>query len=315
VARHLSAEGTAEVDIATLKIGIPLRFDGEDLEHAKSLACRLDDCPPILVERTTATVIDGAHRVLAARLLGRETIPVRYFSGTPEEAFVEAVKANVSHGKPLTLAEREAAAKKLIGMHDDWSNRLLAHVCGLSDKTVGRLRKTTAEIPQSTTRIGRDGRQRPTDTRLLRNEIATALRSKPDARPNDVARSLSTSPSTVRDVRKRIERGDDPVRPERPVRPTRAVAYPTADERRARSNAPVDWASDRAILALPGGGGFADWLAQTKIESTHWESHLSEIPLGRIPQLIADAKSRAAEWSNFAESLEERFKQLNRRRA
>ena len=172
VARQIVAEGTAEVDIATLKTGILLRFDGEDLEHAQSLACRLDDCPPILVEKSTAMVIDGAHRVLAAKLLDRETIPVRYFTGTHEEAFVEAVKANVSHGKPLTLAEREAAAKKVLEMHNDWSDRLVAQVCGLSDKTVGRLRKTTAEIPQSTARIGRDGRHRPTDTRLLRNEIA-----------------------------------------------------------------------------------------------------------------------------------------------
>jgi ParB-like chromosome segregation protein Spo0J len=315
VALQLGAEGTAEVDIATLKIGILLRFDGEDLEHAKSLACRLDDCPPILVERSTATVIDGVHRVLAARLLGRATIPVCYFTGTHEEAFVEAVKANVAHGKPLSLAEREVAAKKLLEMHDDWSNRLLAHVCGLSDKTVGRLRKTTAEIPQSTTRIGRDGRQRPTDTRLLRNEIASALRSRPNARSNEVARSLSTSPSTVRDVRKRLERGNDPVGPERVVRATRPAAYPSSEERRARSTAPVDWTNDRAILSLPGGGGFAEWLAQTNIEARHWESQLSEIPLGRIPQLIADAKSRAAEWTNFADSLEERFKQLNRRRA
>ena len=241
----------------------------------------------------------------------RKTIPVRYFTGTHEEAFVEAVKANVSHGKPLTLAEREAAAKKVLEMHGDWSNRLVAHVCGLSDKTVDRLRKTTAEIPQSTTRIGRDGRHRPTDTRLLRKEIATALRTKPEARPSEVARSLSTSPSTVRDVRKRMERGDDPVRPQRTVRATRPVAYREFEERRTNRTTPVDWTNDRAILSLPGGGGFAEWLAQTKIEAKHWEAHLSEIPLGRIPQLIADAKSRAAEWTNFADSLEERFKQLN----
>jgi ParB-like chromosome segregation protein Spo0J len=315
VARQLVAEGTAEVDIATLKKGILLRLGGEDLEHAQSLAYRLDDCPPILIESSTAMVIDGAHRVLAARLLDRKTITARYFTGTHEEAFVEAVKANVAHGKPLTLAEREAAAKTVLGIHGDWSNRLVAQVCGLSDKTVGRLRKTTAEIPQSTARIGRDGRQRPTDTRQLRTEIATALRAKPDARPDDLARSLSTSPTTVRDVRKRLDRGDDPLPSGRTVRPTRPVSYRESEERRTRSTAGVDWTNDQAILSLPGGGGFAEWLAQTKIESRHWEAHLSEIPLGRIPLLIADAKSRAAQWTNFADSLEERFKQLNRRQA
>jgi ParB-like chromosome segregation protein Spo0J len=304
------ADGTAEVAIATLKSGILIRFAGEDLEHARSLACRLDDCPPILVERRTATVIDGAHRVLAAKLLGRETIYARYFTGTHEEAFVEAVKANVSHGKPLTLAEREAAAKKLLEIHCDWSNRLVAGVCGLSDKTIGRLRISTAEIPQLSARVGRDGRHRPVDTRLLRNEIATVLRAEPDARPDDVARSLSTSASTVRDVRKRLRRGDDPVQ-SAPTATRRHAPLPTRDSDDTR----VDWSNDKAILSLPDGSWFAEWLTQTKVESRHWEAHLHEIPVGRVPQLIAEAKTRAAEWTDFAAALEKRFKDLNRRRA
>jgi ParB-like chromosome segregation protein Spo0J len=301
------ADGTAEVEIATLRSGILVRLAGEDVEHAKSLAFRLDDCPPILVQRSTATVIDGAHRVLAAKLLGRETIRVRYFTGTHEEAYVEAVKANVSHGKPLTLAEREAAAKKVLEMHCDWSNRLVASICGLSDKTVGRLRRTTAELPQSSARIGRDGRHRPVDARLLRNEIASALRTEPDARPDDVARSLSTSASTVRDVRKRLQSGADPVPAKRETHQRTPLPL--------RDNTPVDWSNDNAILSLPGGSGFAEWLSQTKIESRHWEAHLFEIPLGRIPQLIAEAKTRAAEWTDFAAALEKRFKELSRRRA
>jgi ParB-like chromosome segregation protein Spo0J len=310
VTRPKGGDGTAEVDVATLKSGILIRFAGEDVEHAKSLAFRLDDCPPILVERKTATVIDGAHRVLAAKLLGRETIYARYFTGTHEEAFVEAVKANVSHGKPLTLAEREAAAKKLLEMHSDWSNRLVAGVCGLSDKTVGRLRKSSAEIPQTSARVGRDGRHRPVDTRLLRNEIATALRAEPDAKPDDVARSLSTSASTVRDVRKRLRRGDDPVQPARTAT-RRQIPLPSSDH----ENTPVDWSNDKAILSLPDGSGFAEWLTQTKIEPSHWAAHLSEIPVGRVPQLIAEAKTRSAEWTEFAAALEKRFKELNRRRA
>ena len=296
MARQKLGDGITELSIATLKLGILLRFDEEDAEHAQSLAYCLDDCPPILVDQSTATVIDGAHRVLAARLLGRETIPARYFTGTHEEAFVEAVKANIAHGKPLTLAEREAAAKKLLKMHDDWSNRLVAQVCGLSDKTVGRLRETSAEVPQSSSRIGRDGRHRPIDTRVLRNEIAMALRVDPDAKADDLARTLRTSASTVRDVRKRIQSGDNPVRKERTVRAVNPIPYRTNEER--GKSAGVDWTSDMAILALPGGGGFAEWLTQTKIKSSQWEVHISEIPLGRIPQLIAEARSRALEWNN-----------------
>ena len=207
---RINADTTAYVDVKLLKLGMSPRFGGQDIDHAQALAFRLDDCPPILVERSTSTVIDGVHRVLAARMLGRTTIVARFFEGTHEEAFLEAVRSNIAHGKPLTLAEREAAAKKVLGIHCDWSDRLVGDICGLSDKTVGRLRKTTADIPQLSARVGRDGRQRPTDPQPLRNQIAAALREKPGAKLEDIAASLSTSPSTVRDVRKRLQRGDDP---------------------------------------------------------------------------------------------------------
>jgi hypothetical protein len=117
----------------------------------------------------------------------------------------------------------------------------------------------------------------------------------------------------VRDVRKRIQSGADPVQAKRDVgatRPRTPLTLRDSDE-----PTPVDWSNDQAILSLPGGRGFAEWLTQTKIESRDWEDHLFEIPLGRIPQLIAEAKTRAAEWTDFAAALEKRFKELNRQRA
>lgn len=107
-------EACTDVEVKLLKLGMSPRFGGQDTDHAQTLAFRLDDCPPILVERSTSTVIDGVHRVLAARMLGRTTIAARFFEGTHEEAFLEAVRSNIAHGKPLTLAEREAAAKKVL---------------------------------------------------------------------------------------------------------------------------------------------------------------------------------------------------------
>jgi ParB-like chromosome segregation protein Spo0J len=309
-----TAELSIDVDVKLLKLGMSPRFGGQDIDHAQALAFRLDDCPPILVERSTSTVIDGVHRVLAARMLGRTTIAARYFEGTHEEAFLEAVRSNIAHGKPLTLAEREAAAKKVLGLHSDWSDRLVGDICGLSDKTIGRLRKTTADIPQLSARVGRDGRQRPTDPQPLRNQIATALREKPDANLEELAASLSTSPSTVRDVRKRLQRGDDPTLPDRRVaeEPTRIRTFRSNGAGPAPRKA-VDWSTDQAILALPGGRELAEWLQQTRIDSRQWEARVTQIPLGRIPNLIEDAESRALEWTRFAKSLEERFRQLNRR--
>ncbi len=310
-----AASRITTIDVKLLKLGMSPRFGGQDVDHAQALTFRLDDCPPILVERSTSTVIDGVHRVLAARMLGRTTIAARFFEGTHEEAFLEAVRSNIAHGKPLTLAEREAAAKKVLGMHSDWSDRLVGDICGLSDKTVGRLRKTTPDIPQLSARVGRDGRHRPTDPQPLRNQIAAALREKPDANLQELAASLSTSPSTVRDVRKRLQAGDEPTRPERRVNPdvTNRIRPLRSSGSRPAIHKVVDWSTDQAILALPKGSELAEWLQQTRIDSGQWESVVTQIPLGRLPQLIADAETRAIEWDKFAKSLEARLRQLNRR--
>ena len=177
----------------------------------------------------------------------------------------------------------------------------MASVCGCRTRPSAgyarQLRNFRSRRPGSagTVAIGRS-------TAPVRNEIASALRTEPDARPDDVARSLSTSASTVRDVRKRLQSGADPVPVKRETHPRTPLPL--------RDSTPVDWSNDKAILSLPGGSGFAEWLSQTKIESRHWEAHLFEIPLGRIPQLIAEAKTRAAEWTDFAAALEKRFKEL-----
>jgi ParB-like chromosome segregation protein Spo0J len=315
VERRVATEITSEVYLTLLKLGMSPRVGGEDLDHVEALSFCLDDCPPILVERSTSTVIDGVHRVLAAKMLGRTTIAARFFDGTHEQAFVEAVKANVTHGKPLTLSEREAAAKKLLVMHGDWSNRLIASVCGLSDKTIGRVRKTTADDPQLTARVGRDGRYRRVDSRPLRDQIAAALRAEPDANAEDLARMLSTSPSTVRDVRKRLRRGEDPTQPESgatAVASSRTFTHKSNTDHPATSAA-FEWSSDRAILALPRGSELAEWLDHTKVRAADWGPLVAEIPLGRIPQLIEEAGARSVEWTNFAAALEARFRELNRR--
>ncbi|MFE3193073.1 ParB N-terminal domain-containing protein [Nocardia sp. NPDC059240] len=100
--------------------------------------------PAIIVHRRTMRVVDGAHRLAAAKELGHETIAVRFFDGSENEAFVLAVHANIAHGLPLSLAERKAAARRLVLSHPQWSDRLIADVAGLSHKTVSAERRRTA---------------------------------------------------------------------------------------------------------------------------------------------------------------------------
>ncbi|MCH0566153.1 ParB-like nuclease domain-containing protein [Streptomyces sp. MUM 2J] len=117
--------------------------------------------PPILVHRGTMRVIDGVHRLMAARLRGDRSLDVTFVDDSEDNCFIRAVEANNAHGMPLSLADRKAAAARILRGRPEWSDRAVAGIVGLSPKTVAVVRqKPSEEIPQSTMRIGRDGRKR-----------------------------------------------------------------------------------------------------------------------------------------------------------
>jgi ParB-like chromosome segregation protein Spo0J len=153
------------VPVAAVRLTTSPRLRGVDDAHVEALS-EIPALPPILVHRPAMTVIDGAHRLMAAKRRGDGTIAVRFFDGDDAAAYVEAVRANVSHGHPLTLGERRHAAWRVLMLHPEWSDRAVAEVCGLSPKTAGVIRRrSSGEIPQLERRVGRDGRTRPAHAR------------------------------------------------------------------------------------------------------------------------------------------------------
>ena len=196
-AATVSPLGPSEHDVArsvpirSLVAGDPLRLAGINADHANALAELDGQLPPILVHRPTMRVIDGMHRLCAAKLLGHEVIDVRFFDGGDEEAFVRAVQANGTHGLPLTLADRTAAADRIVRTHSHWSDRKIAGLVGLSPKTVGTVRgrlSLSEEIPQSAVRMGRDGRVRrlPVRTPGATAQPVPAADPVPELRPGAV---------------------------------------------------------------------------------------------------------------------------------
>lgn len=151
-----SAIPVEEVPIELLSLGGSPRIEvGTSTDHVRLLAETESPLPAIIVHRTTMRVIDGVHRLQAARTQGWPTIAVKYFDGTDDEAFALAVQANVSHGLPLSLVERKAAARKLVASHPQWSDRLIASVIGLSHKTVGvERRRSGGESTRLNSRVG-----------------------------------------------------------------------------------------------------------------------------------------------------------------
>ena len=220
------------VPILSLRAADSPRLNGEDKAHIARLAETETPLPPIMVSKRTMQVIDGMHRLMAASLQGRETIEVIFFDGNEADVFLRAVEENVTHGLPLSQADRRAAAERIVTSHPHMSDRAIGHSVGLAAKTVAAIRRRSSEgLPQSNTRMGRDGRVRPLDSGAGRRRAAELLTDRPDASLRDVARVAGISPATVLDVRKRLERGEPPV-------PMRNVAS-TAREAAAGDDAAV----------------------------------------------------------------------------
>ncbi|GDY33856.1 ParB/RepB/Spo0J family partition protein [Gandjariella thermophila] len=199
------------VPISSLKPADSPRLEGEDEAHVKVLAEIATTLPPILVHRRTMRVVDGMHRLRAAVLRGEDSIAVEFFDGDDADVFVRAVQANISHGLPLSLRDRKAAAARIAATRPNLSDRAIARVAGLSPKTVATVRRRSSDgTPHSDRRVGRDGRLRPLDASAGRAAAEDLIRSRPNASLREIARSAGISVSTARDVRQRIEHAREP---------------------------------------------------------------------------------------------------------
>jgi len=95
--------------------------------------------PPILVHRGTNKLLDGWHRVEAAKRAGVYTLPVLWADCTEEELFILAVKANLQHGLRLTREERYQAIARL--QRESWTPERIAEVLGCALGMVDRTEK------------------------------------------------------------------------------------------------------------------------------------------------------------------------------
>ncbi|MFJ1550797.1 helix-turn-helix domain-containing protein [Streptomyces sp. NPDC088246] len=275
-------------------------------------------------------VIDGMHRLLAAKLRGQEMIEVELFDGTSEEAFLRAVEVNVSHGLPLSLADRRAAANRIIASHPQMSDRAIARAAGLGAKAVAAIRRRTADVvPQLRARIGRDGKSRPLNSVDGRLRAAELIAERPQASLREVARFAGISPATVSDVRKRLESGLAPV-----VEPARAPETPadapaaTADtgDRRVEpgknqlqadpSAALEKLLRDPSLRHKEGGRQLLRLLQQQNAVVTRAGEDLMEAVPSHCGTLVLDlARYYAGTWMDFAKQLDERVRMESRRGA
>lgn len=305
-----------EVSLGSLLESDSPRLSGVKMAHARVLAESGADLPPILVNRRTMRVIDGAHRVVAAQLHGRDVIEVQFLDCDEEEAFVLAVEANVAHGLPLSLADRTAAAKRIVASHPQWSDRAVASVTGLAHKTVGSIRRRlSGEIPQPNTRRGRDGKVRPVDSARGRREAGRLLADRPGASLREIAREAGVCAATVRDVRARLRRGEDPVLPgqrephecENDPRPLRPVPAGTGPSQETDPAALIQkLRRDPSLRFSQAGRVLLRLLDAATMGPREWARLRDNVPAHCAHLIAAAARECGQAWHDFATELEQR---------
>jgi hypothetical protein len=318
-----------DLAVDEITVGESIRGCGLDDAHVGLLMETDGAWPAILVWGPERLLVDGAHRLEAARRLGHRRIVAAVFVGSRQEALLEAIRSNTEHGLPLSLADRRGAARSLLSANPEWSDRRIASACGLSGRTVARVRDEVLAqgrpgrtiVPGPERRIGRDGKIRPVRTGEVRSRILEALRANPAGSLREIAAIAGASPETVRAVKARGGCADSsydasatcspaPQRPERDA----ITRLPTdqlpslatfGDYDRGRNPAPPAWSDDAAFLSSADGGEFARWFSDNRIDHD-WHRYVFSIPYGRIYEVVDEARRRANEWSTFASLLESR---------
>lgn len=261
-------------------------------------------------------IVDGMHRLRVAQLRGDAEVRIEYFEGTELEAFIRAVQLNVTHGLPLTLADREAAAARIIRSSDRWSDRAIATMTGLSAPTVGKIRALAVPVraAESEARLGRDGRVRPLNSASGRQRASELIAAEPHLSLREIAKRAGISQGTARDVRTRVSRGEDPI-PARFLPGPKAAAGPTGDPSLpAASSYPIDnsYVSDLnnlqkdPSLRLSGNGRFLlRWFGLHVISQEKRINLIKSLPTHNRARIAYLAKCCSRWWADFAQAVEQ----------
>jgi ParB-like chromosome segregation protein Spo0J len=288
---------TQHVPVTALWPADSPRVHGEDFAHAAVLAELYGTLPPIVVHRGTMRVVDGMHRLQAARMRGSNSIDVVFFDGTEADAFVLSVELNRAHGLPLSAADRRAAALRIISSHPNWSDRRIAAVTGMAPSTIGTIRARSSDlIEQSDTRIGLDGRARPRDIAAGRRHAAELMAADPATPLRQVARIAGISPTTAADVRTRLARDESPFHRSRPVQ--RTAGSPPV---------PIDSIAnlrrDPSLRFTEAGRLLLRLFEISGMQQRRWAEMSGSVPAHQRGVVVDLARQCAVAWDGFADRL------------
>lgn len=308
-------QGTADIGRYCSEEWVPIdsllpsespRLAGESAEHVQVLALSEAVLPPIVAHLPSRRVIDGMHRLRAARLRGQSEILVRFYDGDDEDAFIVAVETNIAHGLPLSQADRTAAAARIVHARPQWSDRRVASVTGLSATTVGAIRRRSAggagqaDVPA---RVGRDGRARPVDATAGRLLVSDLVKQRPAAPIREIAEAAGISPATALDVCRRLRNGEHPV-PERQAR-----ADPPGQEMSTSDwrGTLLELRKDPSLRFTDDGRALLRWLDAHTAGMDRWQEHMDGIPPHSLRVVARLAYQNSVVWQEVHQYLQDRM--------
>ncbi|HEY3376367.1 MAG TPA: ParB/RepB/Spo0J family partition protein [Armatimonadota bacterium] len=117
------------------------RLQGVDQEVVEHYASIFKEVvwPPILVDRATHKLLDGWHRVEAAKRASVYSLPVQWVDAQEDELFPLAVKANLGHGVHLNKEERYKAIARM--QREGWGHERITGFLGCSMSMVEKTEK------------------------------------------------------------------------------------------------------------------------------------------------------------------------------
>jgi len=161
-------EAELNVDDVRLEDAIQCRADGLNetaVQEYAELVRNGTSLPRIVMidDGTCARLVDGFHRLEAARRAGHQTLEARIYDGDALHALVYATGANAQHGLRRSIADKQMAVRRLLE-HPSFtsvSSRHIANSAGVSHTMVDSMRAELQEsgtIPRTEKVMGSDGR-------------------------------------------------------------------------------------------------------------------------------------------------------------
>lgn len=143
-------------------------------------------------------VTDGAHRVEACRLRGLR-VNVSMTTQTREQAILDGIRANGTHGAKRSPADTRKAVHSAVRQWPDWSNQVIANHMSVTAETVRRYRSEIQDGSQSAQRQGIDGIVRsPTKTRKKKETPTVEGVGLDETTESEIQRPVVTETVAVR---------------------------------------------------------------------------------------------------------------------